>query len=98
MNLAGVQQPHASTTYSLVKLPSPAKSPLSMDEMLFEYRLLRTFLDLKTKAILKIALTNSVVKLPSAANESLSMDAIWLEYNSLYITRQLSTILKTSKA
>ncbi len=97
MNLARVQ-PHASKTYSLVKLPSPAKSPLSMDEMLFEYRLLRATGDRITKVRFKIAMTNSVVKLLSPANESLSMDAIWLEYNTLYITHQLGTSSKTSKA
>ncbi len=65
--------------------------------MLLKCRVLQAAGDRSTKIMFEIALTDSVVNLPSPTNELLSMDAIRLEYNSLYVTHQLCTSLKTIK-
>ncbi len=62
----------------VASLLSPVKSPLSIDLMLLEYRLLRDTGDLSTSARKSIVKTDNVVKLLSPAKSPLSIDEIRL--------------------
>jgi hypothetical protein len=71
-------------TDNVVKLPSPAKSPLSIDETLLDCRFLRMTSELSTSTMtMLVVITDSVVKLLSPVKEPLSIDEIWLPDKNL---------------
>ena len=82
-------------TDSEVKLLSPVKSPLSIDEMLLEYRLLRATCDLSTSTMICNAMADSVVKLLSPVKSPLSIDEILFKCRYLKMTGELSTSTMT---
>jgi hypothetical protein len=69
---------------NVVKLSSPVKSPLSIDEILLEYRYLRMTHELSTSTMTRlVVMTDNLVKLLSPVKSPLSIDEIWLPYRSL---------------
>ncbi len=81
---------------SIVKLSSPAKSPLSIDEIWLLCRYLRVTGDISTSTMTKlVAMTDNVVKLPSPVKSPLSIDVIRLESMNLWMTGGLSTSTMT---
>jgi hypothetical protein len=63
-------------TDNSVKLLSPVKSPLSIDEIRLNSRDLRSTVELSTINII-IVMTDKVLKLSSPAKSPLSIDGIW---------------------
>ncbi len=70
-------------TDNVVKLPSPVKSPLSIDVILLLDRYLRMTSELSTIIQASITMPDSVVTLPSPVKSPLSIDVILLRSRRL---------------
>jgi hypothetical protein len=68
---------------SIVKLSSPVKSPLSIDEIWLEYKYLKKTHELSTSLTTSVDMTDSVVKLLSPVKSPISIDEMLLEYRYL---------------
>jgi hypothetical protein len=65
-------------TDKVLKLSSPAKSPLSIDEIRLENRYLRITAELSGVRVTSLSMTDSRVKLLSPAKSPLSIDEMLL--------------------
>ena len=69
---------------SVVKLSSPVKSPLSIDEIWLEYKYLKKTSKISTSTMTRLVdMTDSVVKLLSPVKSPISIDEMLLEYRYL---------------